>query len=290
MGLLHSLLSRFLPPRPTRPRATAAAVPARDDGPALKAVSEALEPWRRAHSRPAWHPRVEVAPGAAAGSRFGGLPWLPDGTAHPRCGHCDSPLRLLVQLHLGSLPTEAQLGRGVLQAFYCERDACEAECDGWSPFSKAHLVRVVEEGPGAEAASVGAPFPARAIVGWERLEDLPSPQEHESEGLVFEHDFAAQTVRIRCPEVGLASEPLGMGAEELEESLGAAAKDKLLGWPHWVQGVEYPACPRCQRQMSLVFQLDSEDHLPHMWGDSGVAHVTRCPEHPEVLTLAWACC
>lgn len=288
MGLLDALLARLTPRRASAAPAPAASTNEAD----VRALLEALAPWRERHARPAWQPRVEDGPGAPAGSRFGGLPWLPEGGAHPRCGHCGAPLRLLVQLDLGALPAEARgaLGTGLLQAFYCERDACEQACDGWAPFSQAHHVRVLVPGPGGLAAPAGHPFPARAIVGWERLLDLPAPEEHRDEGLALDYDLEANTVRVRCAEVGLDVGPFALAALEDEEVLGrAAAGDKLLGWPAWVQGVEYPACPRCARQMELVFQLDSEDHLPHMWGDAGVAHVTRCPDHPDVLTLAWAC-
>ncbi len=65
--------------------------------------------------------------------------------------------------------------------------------------------------------------------------------------------------------------------------------DTLLGWPHWIQGVEYPECPKCKARMEHVFQIDSEKNLPLMWGDMGIAHVTRCPTHREVLALGWAC-
>jgi hypothetical protein len=65
--------------------------------------------------------------------------------------------------------------------------------------------------------------------------------------------------------------------------------DKLLGWPHWIQGVEYPECPTCEARMEYVFQIDSEKNLPLMWGDGGIAHVTRCPTHREVFALGWAC-
>jgi uncharacterized protein YwqG len=42
--------------------------------------------------------------------------------------------------------------------------------------------------------------------------------------------------------------------------------------------------------MALVFQLDSNDNLDFMFGDAGVAHVMQCPQHPDVVALAWACC
>jgi uncharacterized protein YwqG len=56
-----------------------------------------------------------------------------------------------------------------------------------------------------------------------------------------------------------------------------------------VQGVEYPHCPECGEAMQLVFQLDSEDNIDYMFGDSGCAHVTQCKNHPHQLALGWAC-
>jgi hypothetical protein len=214
---------------------------------------------------------------------------------HPCCGNCGLPLRLLIQLNLGKLPEEAKEklgGKGHLQAFYCESKACESACLADRPFSKAHHVRVVTPGPGRGvlAARVGTPFPPKAIVAWKRVKDLPSGQEHEELGLVVESHLAAGTVRVRCALVGLDTGPQRALQGFDEESVARARpKDKLLGWPCWVQNVEYPTCPRCSRLMEHVLQLDSKDHLPWMLGDAGTAHVTRCPEHTDVLTLAWAC-
>ena len=66
--------------------------------------------------------------------------------------------------------------------------------------------------------------------------------------------------------------------------------DKLLGWPAWVQGIEYPECPVCSDSMKFIFQIDSEDNLDYMFGDVGCAHITQCEKHPERLAIAWACC
>ncbi|MCP4809683.1 MAG: DUF1963 domain-containing protein [Proteobacteria bacterium] len=41
--------------------------------------------------------------------------------------------------------------------------------------------------------------------------------------------------------------------------------------------------------MGLVLQIASEDHLDHMWGDVGCAHISMCPDHPDQAALAWAC-
>jgi hypothetical protein len=41
--------------------------------------------------------------------------------------------------------------------------------------------------------------------------------------------------------------------------------------------------------MDLVMQLESNEHLDFMFGDAGTGHITRCPEHREVVAFAWAC-
>jgi hypothetical protein len=41
--------------------------------------------------------------------------------------------------------------------------------------------------------------------------------------------------------------------------------------------------------MRLVFQVDSEDNVPHMFGDAGIGHLTQCPDHKDVLGFGWAC-
>jgi hypothetical protein len=64
--------------------------------------------------------------------------------------------------------------------------------------------------------------------------------------------------------------------------------DKLGGWPRWVQWVEYPTCPECGATMALVLQIDSERTHPVSFGDLGIAHLTQCPNHPDVLRFAWA--
>lgn len=66
--------------------------------------------------------------------------------------------------------------------------------------------------------------------------------------------------------------------------------DKLWGWPNWVQDVSYPKCPRCAGRMEFIFQLDSNDNVPFMWGDMGRGHITQCPQHKDIVTFAWAGC
>jgi hypothetical protein len=41
--------------------------------------------------------------------------------------------------------------------------------------------------------------------------------------------------------------------------------------------------------MQVIFQLDSEQNLPHGWGDMGVGHLSLCQQHPDTLAFGWAC-
>jgi hypothetical protein len=94
------------------------------------------------------------------------------------------------------------------------------------------------------------------------------------------------------------------------EDSGPAPGTKLLGFPKWVQGPDYPRCRRCELQMDLLitisstefrhggnddirwipsedrnilsnapFSLREEYELPHGWmiGDGGDAYLFHCP-------------
>jgi uncharacterized protein YwqG len=234
----------------------------------------ALRERYRKFARQSWSP--ETAPGdpAALQSRFSGLPFLLEGESWPVCGNCGKELQLYLQLDLKTIPPAAQerigLRAGILQLFYCTGDC---GVDGWEPFSKEHLQRVIP--PDATAAlapavpaSLQTYFPTKIITGWSEFEDFPSPEEEAALPEMSDDDYDTYYV----------SEPY----------LNADG-DKLCGWPNWIQGEEYPDCPECGRKMQMVFQLDSWPEAHWMWGDAGVGHITQCPEHRSLLAFGWAC-
>lgn len=226
----------------------------------------ALGPEILKHERKAWIPKVKPGDGAPTASKFSGVPALKPGESWPACAACGKPLQLFVQLNLSTLP--AAYGTGLLQLFYCTstEPSCDVDEEGWRPFSKIHLVRRIDV-PSAPAKASPPPghFPASTIVGWEEKPDLPNWEE--------------------LGELGV--EVSDEDGEELEDR--TVAGDKLGGWPFWVQGIEYPDCPQCRAKMRLVFQVDSEDHVPYMFGDAGCGHLTQCPTHPDVVAFGWAC-
>ena len=225
--------------------------------------------------RSAWRPRVEEVESAAAVSKFGGSPYLLPGEAWPACQHCGQIMPLLLQLNFAELPPALrdEFGEGLLQLFYCvNADAgCEDACEAFSPFSEGKLTRIITpdgEPATLEPADAAAIFPARRILGWDECDDYPNWDEASALGVEYTEDDARRLSDDGFPRPG----------------------DKLSGWPYWVQGIEYPRCRLCDTEMRLIFQLDSEDHLPYMFGDTGCGHVTQCPVHKAEVTFAWACC
>jgi hypothetical protein len=202
-------------------------------------------------------------------------------------------LPLFLQLDLAKIPEELgqRFGSGLLQLFYCTREECQGS-GGWEPFAdELSRVRVVHaDGPAPLTAlsQQNGLFPAKQIIGWSRFTDLPTPCEHDDLGLKYKYDFDAGTLRLQCPELDF-DVTHAMNDCPAEEIALSEHGDKLAGWPAWVQGVEYPHCPRCKRRMTHVFQVDSEDNIPFMFGDVGCGHITQCPDHKEVVAFGWAC-
>lgn len=258
------------------------------------AIREAFEPWRRAHTRKAWKPIV----GESSDSRswFGGLPLAPaveasEDEAWPVCEDCGEPMRLLLQLDLAALPEEfdAPVREGVLQVFYCGSD--DGSCETWQPFSGTHHLRIVEPGTDEATPPGGVePWDKVVITGFEPFDDVPDAEEHERLGVEYTYDFNRDVVHVKSREPAIELEGIGLDLDpDVEEIISEAAPgDKLGGWPMWVQGPEYPVCPECEEPMEYLFQVDSEDHLDHMFGDAGCGHVTQCRQHPQVLAFGWA--
>jgi uncharacterized protein YwqG len=258
--------------------------------PTIDEVRAKLQPWIQQHTRPAWKPLVQKREISLHGSKFCGTPALVSGERWPICDVCKSPMPLFLQLNSHDLPPEfGQPFDGLLQLFYCVAEQCEG--GSYEPFEGKKLLRVIRppelSDPPQTPRALTAQFPGKSITGWKQLSDLPDGIEHEELGLAYHDDFSLHTVRIECPSLALTFDNLSADASEaIAKSLSG---DKLGGWPNWVQGVEYPNCPRCSKRMHYLFQIDSEDNVPFMFGDVGTGHITQCKDHPEILAFAWAC-
>jgi hypothetical protein len=227
--------------------------------------------------RPAWVPITEDGDGDLTSSKFAGIPWLAKDEDWPICPNCERPRELLLQLDLATLPArpEGCPEKGLLQLFYCTNgdDECESQLAGWDAFSENTFVRIVSAaGPGRsfDRSPVEDPCAPKRIVGWQCRDDYPDSSEASELGIplpVTSHQEVDGAARRETPIEG----------------------DKLMGWPKWVQDVEYPECPECRQRMSYLFQIDSEHNLPLMFGDMGIGHITFCPKHTNQIAFAWAC-
>lgn len=228
-----------------------------------------LEPFKKT----AYIPATEsVGSAFTADSKIGGLPYLRNGGDWPVCPNCNNHMQLFLQLNLNELPVNAE--NSLIQLFYCTNDKpmCESDCEAYFPFSKSVVCRKIKvENPPVEITpTLVGPFHEKRIIGWIPIDDYPHYDELADLGLnLDEEDFEI--------------------LEIAEEGISIAG-DKLFGWPHWVQSVEYPFDRKTGSQMNLLFQLDSEVNLPYMFGDSGIGHLTQSPDNENELAFAWACC
>ena len=217
--------------------------------------------------RPCWKPITTSGDGAVTESKFGGIPYIKNGEEWPLCGNCRQPVQLFLQLNGDTVPTIVPFS-GLLQFFYCTntRLECEVESEAWAPHAKSTLLRIVfpeAEHRHVSALPPSASFPPQAIISWEEILDYPHYEDAVALGIDVPDYLVDHIVEAYHPEEG----------------------DKLLGWPSWVQGVEYPTCTQCQRQMRTLFQIASEDNVPYMFGDVGTGHISICPNHPEELAF-----
>ena len=224
--------------------------------------------------RTTWKPQTTDGDGTPFDSKFAGLPWLGKAEPWPTCQHCSEPVTPFVQLNLDALPETliGEFGGGLLQLFYCTnpKKGCESAGQIFAPFTPGKLVRIVtpDAAPGICKIPAGVRvFPPKRIIGWQAADDYPNWEEGAEQGVELAHDDLYALADSGFPLSG----------------------DKLAGWPHWLQGIEYPRCPICQERMRLVFQVDSNDHLPYIFGDLGCGHITQCPAHKHQVTFAWAC-
>ena len=184
-------------------------------------------------------------------------------------------MALFLQLNLANLPEEirGELGQGYLQMFYCVSNSeCCVRGENWqSPFAPHQLLRRIDSSRSELAASVprfDLALQPLTILGWEPIDDYPNSYELDELGVELDDE---------------------MRDELFDRGLTSAQRDKLLGWPAWVQNVDYPQCRICGRSLWLIFSLESHQNLFYMFGDDGSGQLTGCPDHPGELAFAWQC-
>lgn len=272
-GLAAEAAAREQAAPPTQHAATPSgtAAPRRASGAGPTAYDEWTARWTR---RP-FVPKTREGDGPVTASKFGGAAFLRQGEAWPQCPGCEQPMSLFVQLDLSMLPPGMPYPHreGMAQLFYCTNadPLCEVDHEAWQPFGKSVVARWLTPDELArphEPAQDPIGVPVAVVVGWEQgAPELPG----------YEED-------VPPPPDGPDGEPT-----EIDEALRPRAGDKVGGWPAWVQGPEYPACPLCKTQMVYLLQLESNGLCHHQFGDLGAGYLCQCPNHPEVMAFGWAC-
>lgn len=228
------------------------------------------------HKRKAYFPVIkEQSPTFSIKSKMGGYPYLRHEKDWPVCPNCKKNRQLFLQLNLEDLP-KGKKEKGIVQLFYCTNNEplCDDDLEAFLPFSKAVVCRKIQpKGQSIQIQpKIDEVYKEKLILDWVEKDDYPHTEEYKQQGIDLELDDDVYEL--------MDERQTGMPLE----------KDKLFGWPYWIQSVEYPLDRKTGKQMELLFQIDSEDNLPFMFGDSGIGHLTQSPDDENELGFGWACC
>ena len=255
----------------------------------------------------------EVSGDCPTVTKFGGRePFRSSKFQWPKCSECEKQKTFICQINISSLPEQFKLMinryDGLFQCFFClgcmPYDGCfndiyfvpESELlpDLQSLVSKFLFQNSINISrlPQALKSSLLVQnevfkqwdwegFEEKKVGGWSELKlEIPSIDEIIDD---VEHKILINT--------NITEDELTDMEEDENSGMGFPSSGiKLGGYIRWCQGVEYPTCPDCEVMMTITFlQLDNTTLFPFMWGDSGTAHVTLCPQCGRP-GLGWACC
>ena len=210
------------------------------------------------------------------------------------------------------MPAEAGAilgGQGFLQFFRDDRNDDQS----------ANVVRLLPGSPSnvlSDLPALSRPkWTARSITGWEAFDDFPHNEDWRDLGIALsgdDRDGMEIVDRIRDEHVDafirqddtgrkfaslLAADLAHYGITPanllaLRRYRRPASGDKLLGWPNWEQGPEWPEDPAGVR-MRYLFQVEFDDEfdcaLPALISADGRGHLFRSERDPQQFAFPWAC-
>lgn len=246
---------------------------------------------------------------------FGGHPSPSVQAFVPVCGHCDAELTLVLEVALEHAPAafqERTAAHGLFQFFYC----CSPQCScpaAWEPFQKNSLSRIVDKDPAASSPATKPLYERLPIIEWVALNEGPAweergqmPVDHQMLSALWFQELQEVAYDLAWPtrlDAGrqeiLAHYDLTLDSAPSElELLRTYTGDKLLGWPWWSQGVEYPHCQACGTVMEMLCQINNDggpkeppgcsSALGQVFAGDGNGHIYRCPTD-GTMTFTWAC-
>lgn len=97
---------------------------------------------------------------------------------------------------------------------------------------------------------------------------------------------------LRTGAVAIVRSPSRWQFQDWALSNGRENLHRIGGSPSWIQDAQYPKCPRCERLMSFIAQLDSDlpslDGSEWLWGSGGICYVFWC-DPCAVSGNLWQC-
>lgn len=252
----------------------------------------------------AFRPTIKKEKGDITDSKFGGKPFLLKNERWPICGLCQEPMTLFVQLNIDKMPQEVKdsigLYAGMVQLFYCtnNKDQC-GSCGGDYKVNEKpdfQLVRLIDKEYIRENAKIVVPrntklFPEKIFF---RLKDLgyENPYQEIEYSEIFKLSKVDKyTNKLPKALIDFLKGELYIDEEELQYLISYFIddRDKIGGYPYWVQNTSYPKCKKCSKNLSIIIQLSSNDHIPYYFSDGGVGHIFICREHKEEIYFYWDC-
>lgn len=232
----------------------------------LTLTLDVLEPFKRTAYVPHTKPRTTTY---LPESKFGGLPYLRHAADWPLCPICNRPMQFFLQLNHNTLPKDST--QGLTQLFYCvnyEPKVCEDVLESQEPFSRGSVCRIIEiDGPSATYANPPTEVLDELAITWEPVDDFPHDEEYKELHIEVDDDVR-QLMKERKMGVTLQ-------------------RDKLLGWPYWIQGREYPFDRITGSRMDHVFQFNSAYNLPDVFGDAWMGYLTQSPDNENEMAFSW---
>lgn len=243
-----------------------------------------------------WVPITENQEGTIYNSKFLGKAYLNKNEDYPRCGFCNEPLQILLQLNLEEIPKEKNIfGKGIIQLFYCfnlEKNCYLSDLDYNGRINRNNIF----ENPANQLLRYLPYFEKLNLESYQlkinELKDKLLPEKiikyWKYAGIEYTY-FAYKFADRKTSPVYIKK-----GSEEyylIDDNIDRIIRgEKIGGFPLYIQseGI-YEQCPDCGKILQELIQIGSNVNIPFMFGDGGVAHILLCPEHKNNLLFTWDC-
>jgi uncharacterized protein YwqG len=257
----------------------------------IEHIKTQLEPSRRPAALIQWQATEQPM---LTGSRLGGPVYVPSDAAHPMCD--GKPLVFLAQINLAELPAMTGFPRhGLVQFFIacddvygCTFEPCTMDNNSsyrvvyWpDPQERADWVSSIQP----DAAVDGLPHdPTQCFaMQFTATDHLAGPQD-----IVFEQLFGTDFFEIEPPTA------LNLDADHARDTIFDVLTingSHVGGYPSFTQYDPRPSDSR----LVLLLQLDTDDSVNMMWGDSGIANFFIDPKQLAAADFSqvlynWDCC